>query len=485
MPRSTTTAPTKKWDDAEVWPLARTKPYDKNTRTHPPEQVKLLARLLLKFGPDQPIVVSGDAPDFGVILKGHGRRLAAMEAQLPEFPVFVRRGLSDDEKRELRIADNQSALLSGWDDVLMREEIGLLKAAEMDLSLLGFSDTQLTKFMDSTPGRTEPDASPDLPDKPVVRHGDVWTLGRHRLMCGDSTKHTDVAALAGTDLCTLVFTDPPYGVAYRDTGAGSWDTEKLAKKKAGTLRPRFNAIENDDLDEVQLLEFLQGYMRVQPLTKTASQYICHANLRQHVFREALLATGAAIRAVCIWNKSRPGFNFAHYKWKHEPIYYAVPAKGKAAWYGDRTQTTIWDVPSESGAAYKHPTQKPVGLATIAIVNSSKAGDFVYEPFCGSGATIIACEMQGRRGMAMELDPRYVQVTIERWQNFTGLVAKLGDKDYASVATERRRDKPSVKAKGKRHAVRDSRKPVRKQAPGSARVPRPVAQSPVRAQVPSA
>lgn len=435
MPRTTT--PTKRWEGAEIWKVSRLKPYDKNTRTHPPDQVKLLARLLQKHGPDQPIVVDED----GVILKGHGRRLAAMEAQIAEFPVFIRRGLSENEKRELRIADNQVALLSGWDEALMREEIGLLKVADVDLSILGFNDSQLAKFLDSTPGRTEPDAAPDLPKTPLIKAGDVWTLGRHRLMCGDATKPADVARLAGNDTAAMVFTDPPYGVAYRDTGNGS-------ARKVGRWgnKPRFEAIENDDLDEKQLLEFLIAYMRLQPLKKDAAQYICHANLRQHVFREAILANQKAIRSVCIWNKSRPGFNFANYKWKHEPIFYAVPEKGKVAWYGDKSQTTVWDVPSESGSSYKHPTQKPVGLAAIAIKNSTKAGDFVYEPFCGSGSTLIACEMNARSCIAMELSPAYCQVIIERWQTFTGLVARLGDRDYPAVIAERQRERPAKVAK---------------------------------------
>lgn len=481
MPRATaTTAPTKTWDGAEVWSLSRIKPYDKNTRTHPPEQVKLLARLLQKYGFDQPIVVSGDRQDLGVILKGHGRRLAAMEAQIAEAPVFIRRGLSDDEKRELRIADNQSALLSGWDDVLMREEIGLLKANEMDLSLLGFSDTQLAKFLDSTPGRTEPDAAPDLPAKPVVRAGDLWTLGRHVLLCGDATRPTDVARVAGDKRCQMTFTDPPYGVAYRDTGDRG---PKGGKRHRWGNKPRFEAIENDDLDEKQLLEFLIAYMRLQPLTKTAAQYVCHANLRQHVFREAIMAGGhAAIRSVCIWNKSRPGFNFANYKWKHEPVFYVAPAKGKVGWYGDKSQTTVWDVGSESGSAYKHPTQKPVGLSAIAIKNSSKPGDYVYEPFAGSGSTLIACEMAARSCMAIELSPAYCQVIIERWQNFTGLVAKLGGTDYATVAAARQREKAKG---GKSDAPRHSRKSLRQPAPGRARAARPVAQSPVREEMPTA
>lgn len=408
------------WPEHSLWPLARILPYPNNARTHPAEQIALLAEHLKRWGPDQPIVVDED----GVILKGHGRLAAAEEAGLAGFPVVVRTGLPETEKKAIRLADNQIALLSGYDRELLSVELSELKLLDFEMPLLAFTESQLVGY-GAGPGMTgqsNPDAAPDLPNVPVSRLGDVWHLGDHRLVCGDSTDAA-VARSFGQD-AAMAFTDPPYGVAYRDTGAGAWDEKKLAKKVAGTLKPRFDAIKNDELNEEELFNFLAAYMKVQPLKKTAAQYVCHASLRSHVFREALLEVGYLIRAEIIWAKSRPGFNFAHYKHKHEPIYYAVPSKGKVAWWGDNTQTTLWEVASESGAVYKHPTQKPVELAIKAIRNSSQEGEAVYEPFAGSGSTIIACEMAARRCLAIEIEPTYVDVCVLRWQEFSGKVARL-------------------------------------------------------------
>ncbi len=272
------------------------------------------------------------------------------------------------------------------------------------------------------------DEVPEPPKNPVTKLGDIWTLGDHRLICGDSTSAEVVGSLMNGREAAMVFTDPPYGVAYRDTGSGAWDAKKLAKKKAGTLKPRFDAIANDDLNETELFEFLRGYMSVQILAKKSAQYVCHASLRSHVFREALIETGYIIRAHIIWAKSRPGFNFANYKWKHEPIFYAAPANGSCNWYGDNTQNTLWEVASDSGATYQHPTQKPVGLPAIAIRNSSRSGEIVYDPFLGSGTTLMAAAQMDRAGYGIELAPGYCDVIVERWEQLTGGKATRGAVD---------------------------------------------------------
>lgn len=428
-----------------IKPIVWFKPYQNNARTHPDSQIDMLAGLLKKHGPDQPIVTD----EKGVILKGHGRRLAAIAAGIKEFPAVIRSGLSESEKSAIRIQDNQVALLSGWSAELIQSEIANLKLTGFDIPLLGFPESQLRGWGISagTDSAQDPEIVPDLPKNPVVRRGDRWLLGDHVLYCGDSTSKSDVAACSGKFKGQMVFTDPPYGVAYRDTGAGAWNADKLAKKRAGTLNPRFDAIENDDLDDDQLFAFLVAYLTVQPLASNASQYVCHASLKAHIFRQALLKIGYVIRAECIWAKTRPGFNFAHYKHKHEPIYYSVHAKKSPVWYGDQSQTTLWAVASESGSVYEHPTQKPVGIPIIAINNSSKAGDFVYEPFSGSGTTLIACEMTGRRCIAIELSPAYVQVGIERWQKFTGRLAALDGKTLEQVAKARRTGTPKGKTDG--------------------------------------
>lgn len=448
-------------DPKRYKPLDWFVPYERNARTHPTDQIALLAQLIAKHGPDQDIVVDENR----IILKGHGRATAAKQAGLTHFTFTQRFGLSEAEKAAIRIQDNQVALLGGWDTKLIVGEISVLRTDGFDIGLLGFPEAQLRGF-GVTFGATsavDPNETPPAPANPVTRSGDVWIMGGHRLLCGISTDEKHVALAMDGKLAHMVFTDPPYGVAYRDTGSGAWDEKKLARKRAGTLKPRFAAIENDDLSEDQLFEFLSAYMKAQRLAKGAAQYVCHASLRAHVFRQAIVANGYEIRAECIWAKSRPGFNFAHYKHKHEPIYYAVPVKGAASWYGDMTQTTLWEVPSESGAVYNHPTQKPVGLPTIAINNSTKSGQIVYEPFSGSFTTGIACEMTGRRCFAIEIDPVYVDVGVLRWQKFSSREATLAEdgRTFAQVQTER-----AAKKKGSTGTRRRATRRVRGQSPAS-------------------
>lgn len=446
----------------EVRQIADLKPHPKNPHTHPDSQIDALGAAFEEFSITSLPVVD----ERGTILAGHARIEAARKRGYTEFPVIVVRGWSEQKKLAFVIGDNRLQELAGYDDKLLREGLEALKASgNFNFQAIGFDMPSLEELLAGAPAETrgDPDEAPEPKKDPAVRKGDLWLLGKHRILCGSSTIADDVARLAGDDRASMVFTDPPYGVAYRDTGAGAWNAEKLAKKKAGTLKPRFAAIENDDLDEAELLTFLVDYMKVQPLAKGAAQYVCHASLRAHVFREALVQTGYAIRAELIWAKSRPGFNFAHYKHKHEPIYYAVPIKGgKVGWYGDMTQTTLWEVASESGQTYEHPTQKPVGLPLIAIKNSSRAGQFVYEPFSGSGSTLIACEMMGRRCLAVELDPAYVQVAIERWEKLAGKKATLDgtDKTLELIAKDRKRGR----ATGGKNAKGNSGVTIRRKRP---------------------
>jgi DNA modification methylase len=421
----------------ELWKLERIQPYPNNPRTHPPEQIEQLARDMKEDGVTMPILVD----EAGVIIAGHGRLLAAEHNHFEEYPVVIARGWTETQKKAARIKDNQIGLMSGWDRELIKTNLAELKLEGYDLPLLGFPDSELRAWGIALgiEGATDPDAVPEPPKNPVVRLGDFWKLGNHLLLCGDSTNREHVQMVAGGHKAAMVFTDPPYGVAYRDTGTGAWDEEKKARKRAGLLKPRFEAIANDELTEEELYRFLVAYMTIQPLRKDAAQYVCHASLRAHVFREALLETGMTLRSQIIWAKSRPGFNFAQYKWKHEPIYYAVPESGTVAWYGDNTQTTLWEIASESGAVYEHPTQKPVGLAGKAISNSLRSGESIYEPFSGSGSTLIACEMTGRKAWAIEIDPAYVEVAIKRWQDFTGERATLEGKPFDQVAKARRKE----------------------------------------------
>lgn len=418
----------------QQWPLDRLREYANNPRQND-DAVEQTAAAINAFGFRVPILARSD----GEIVDGHLRLKAAWLLGMDTVPVLLADDLTEAQVRAFRISVNKVADLATWDMDKLAAELDSLRDVGFDLPVIGFSTQELNDLIGTPNTGFDPDEVPPAPVVPVSRAGDLWVMGAHRLLCGDSTKPEDVARLMGGAKADMVFTDPPYGVAYRDTGAGTWNAEKLAKKKAGTLKPRFDAIEGDDQNEQELFDFLVAYLRVQVshLADGAAQYVCHASLRAHVFREALLATGYAPRAELIWAKSRPGFNFANYKHQHEPIYYAAPVKGPCNFYGDQTQTTLWTVASESGSTYQHPTQKPAGLAQRAIENSARHGECVYDPFLGSGTTIIAAEMTGRACYALEIAPQYVDVSVLRWQLFTGRDAVHNDgRTFEEVRAER-------------------------------------------------
>lgn len=422
-------------------------PHEKNAREHPDAQRNALRAVMGQLGFAGAILaVERDGK-----LKCCDGHLRTEEMGDREVPVLVL-DLNDDEVETLLLSydsvgamakfdrDRLDALLASYDRQKSAFDPSMLNGMQADLDKMLAA---LAKESGSTWGKSQEAVQDEVPEPPVVavtEAGDLWVLGRHRILSGNATTPQHLSRLFGAEIAAMVFTDPPYGVAYRDTGAGAWNEEKLAKKKAGTLHPRFDAIANDDLSEEDLFAFLVSYMTTQAqfIGERAAQYVCHASLRAHVFREALIATGYVPRAEIIWAKSRPGFNFANYKHKHEPIYYAAPDGKAVDWYGDATQTTLWEIGSESGAVYEHPTQKPVGLAFKAISNSSQSGDVVYEPFSGSFSTGIACEQLGRRCFALEIDPRYVDVAAERWGKFTGQEPILeGTGETFSQVKERR------------------------------------------------
>lgn len=468
---------TKEW-----WSLDRIKPYPNNPRTHPPEQITLLATLLRKFGPDQPIVVDED----GTILKGHGRRLGAEEGELGGFWVKQRTGLSDAEKRAMRIADNQVALLSGWDDELVRLEMQVLKTEDFPLELLGFSDKQLADFSDMSPAPTgNPEAVPEAPKTPIVRIGDLWELGKHRLFCGDSTVPDTWKQLFGDERAAMVFTDPPYGVSYQDQSGN------------------FAVIEGDKKRQDALYKMLHQALRelVKIARNDAGFYIWHASSTREDFAQAMKAVGLTERQYLMWVKPSIVLGRADYQWQHEPCFYASKGETPPAFYADRAQSTVWHAQlvqenetcvtigsgvlllnGEGGTLYiqskapknkklrqirlneqskimlsgadrqdgtvwevgrdsdyEHPTQKPVELARRAIENSSRAGEIVADGFLGSFTTGIACEMTGRRCYGVEIDPKFAEVDIQRWMRFTGQVATLDGVPFEEVAKARRRE----------------------------------------------
>jgi DNA modification methylase len=387
-------------------------PYARNARTHSPEQVAQIAASIKEWGFTNPVLV--DEEDG--IIAGHGRILAAQLIGLADVPTMVAKGWTEAQKRAYVIADNKLALNAGWDMEKLAIEFGDLASLDFDLTLTGFGDIELADIMaDKTLGLTDPDEVPEAPETPVTATGDTWLLGKHRLRCGDSTSADDVAALLAGVEPHLMVTDPPYGVDYDPNWRaefGEFGKNIVAKGK----------VANDDRAD---------WREVWALFPGDVAYVWHGALHALEVAESLAALGLNIRSQIIWVKPSAAMSRGHYHWRHEPMWYAVRNKGH--WTGDRKQNTVWEFPgvNPAGGGGKgidgkvgHGTQKPVECMRRPIVNNSSPGQAVYEPFSGSGTTIIAGEMESRAIYAMELAENYCDVAVTRWQNFTGLEAVL-------------------------------------------------------------
>lgn len=377
-------------------------PYARNARTHSDAQVAQIAASIKEFGFTNPVLVDGD----NGVIAGHGRLLAARKLGMVDVPVIELAGLSDAAKRAYILADNKLALNAGWDEAILGLEVGELSALGVDLSLAGFSDRELQAIgANQNPGLTDPDETPNAPAQPVSRLGDVWVLGRHRLICGDCTDPAVVQKVLDSVAPHLMVTDPPYGVSYRPEWRNEvvrGDGTKVAARATGEV------LNDDRADWRQAWALFPGDVA----------YVWHGALHAGTVAQSLEASGFNIRAQIIWDKTRLVIGRGDYHWQHEPAWYAV-RKGKTGhWAGDRKQTTVWGIShlkSETG----HGTQKPVECMKRPIENNSSPGQAIYEPFCGSGTTIIASEMTGRACYAVELSPAYVDVAVQRWQAFTG------------------------------------------------------------------
>jgi len=387
-------------------------PYARNARTHSDAQVAQIAASIREWGWTNPILVD----ETGNIIAGHGRVLAARQLNITDVPVMTATGWTDAQKRAYILADNQLALNAGWDTELLRVEVGELASEGFSLDLIGFDDDFLANLLnDTTEGLTDPDEIPETPEEPVSVIGDTWILGNHRIRCGDSTNPTDVDAVLGSVKPHLMVTDPPYGVEYDADWRNRAGVAKLAKARTGI-------VENDDRAD---------WREVWALFPGNIAYVWHGGLHSGTVAESLTICGFELRAQIIWNKTVMAMGRGDYHWKHEPCWYAV--KGGGSWKGDRKQTTVWEIASPlhimGGSKEEktaHPTQKPVECMKRPIENNSSPGQAVYEPFSGSGTTIIAAEMTGRHCYAIELSPAYVDVAIKRWQDFTGQEAIHAD-----------------------------------------------------------
>ena len=380
-------------------------PYVNNARTHSDEQVIQIAASIKEFGFTNPVLIDGE----NGIIAGHGRLMAAKKLGLEEVPTIELSHLSEAQRKAYILADNKLALNSGWDNDLLAIEFAELKLLDFDLDLTGFSSEEIGALTpEEIPlGLTDEDSVPELPIEPVTKLGDVWLCGNHRVMCGDSTSIDHLDKLTAGALVDMWLTDPPYNVAYEGK-----------TKEAMT-------IQNDAMGNDDFRQFLRdAYVAADSVMKAGAVfYIWHADSEGYNFRGAASDAGWKIRQCLIWKKSSMVMGRQDYHWQHEPCLYGWKEGAGHLWATDRKQTTILEFnrPNRNG---EHPTMKPVELFEYQMLNNTKGSDIVLDSFGGSGTTAIACEKHGRQSRLMELDPKYCDVIVKRWQDFTGKQAIL-------------------------------------------------------------
>jgi len=409
----------------EYWPLASILPYAANARTHPEAQVAQLVDSMRQFGFTQPCLVDAK----GELIAGHGRLMAAQVLGLEQAPVIRLGHLTPQQARAYRLADNRIALNSEWDETLLAEELAAL-SEDFDLEGLGFDAGELDGLLEDAEGQTSgaqdgEDDTPEPEPNPAARLGDVWLCGPHRVVCGDSTDEAAVRAAVGQETPHLMVTDPPYGVEYDP----NWRNEADRANGKPLGARAIGVVKNDGRAD---------WTATWLLFPGEVAYVWHAGKYSTVVESSLTAADFEARSQIIWNKSNFAIGRGDYHWKHEPCWYAVRKGGTGHWQGGRTQSTVWDIPKPQKSETGHSTQKPVECMRRPIVNNSERGDAVYDPFLGSGTTVIAAETEGRRCFGIELNPAYVDVIVKRWEAFTGQQATLeGDgRSFAAVAAER-------------------------------------------------
>ena len=382
------------------------KPYKNNAKLHPKEQIEQIKKSIENFGMNDPIGIWNNE-----IVEGHGRILACKELGYKQIPVIKLDHLTDEERKSYIIAHNKLTMNSDFDIDILRTELENLKELDFDLELTGFNVDELDDILgknDEEVEIIEDDFDIEPPEEPKAKLGDIYQLGNHRLMCGDSTNIDDVAKLMNGNKADMVFTDPPYGVSA--IGGRSRTKDKLGMK----------AIINDELRNNELTQFLSDFISAMQYKEGASIYICYPWATQKEFTEAIQMNDLKIKNCIIWDKKVFGLNgFKGYRPQYEMIYFCC--KEDFEWYGDKAQSNIWQISREIKRKEQgnHPTPKPIELICKALKNSSKQEDIVLDVFGGSGSTLIACEQLNRNCYMMELNPHYVSVIIERYINFTG------------------------------------------------------------------
>ena len=386
--------------DMQLVPISKLVPYVNNARTHSPEQVMKLRSSLREFGFINPIIIDRD---YGIIA-GHGRLLAAKEEGITEVPCVFVDYLTEAQKKAYILADNRMAMDAGWDEELLRVEIEALQGEAFDVSLTGFDEKELADlFKDGSDSDAEDDdydLSAALEKAAFVKRGDIWTVGRHRLMCGDATSAEDVAPLMDGRKANLILTDPPYGVSF--------------KSSSGLT------IQNDSMKDEEFYHFLLASFKnmADHLEKGGAAYVFHADTEGLNFRRAFIDAGFHLAGCCIWVKDSLVLGRSDYQWQHEPVLYGFMQNGKHPWYSDRKQTTIWNFAKPKRNA-NHPTSKPLDLLGYPIGNSTQENAIVIDTFGGSGSTLMACEQMNRTCCTMELDEKYASVILRRYVDDTG------------------------------------------------------------------
>jgi DNA modification methylase len=406
--------------EVQTWPIDRLVFYARNPRKND-AVVDRMCSSIREYGFKVPVLARSD----GEVVDGHLRIKAARKLRIDQIPVILCDEWTAAQVKAFRLMVNRSVSWASWDDELLALELQELSEADFNLSLTGFDDEELARLLvasDAVEGLTDEDAVPEVPDAPSSIVGNLWRLGPHVLLVGDATNEAHVRRLMNGAVADLVFTDPPYNVAYE-----GYTEDRLT-------------IQGDRMTDEQFCQFLAAtfgsYRRI--VKPGASLYICHPSSWQREFQNALEASGFEVRCQIIWAKNTFAWGFGRYKFRHEPIFYSHVAGQSDSWYGDKSQSTLWEE-NKPAANRLHPTMKPVELIERALLNSSKAGDIVADLFGGSGSTLIACERRGRAARLMELDPRYANVICRRYQEYTGKQVVLdGDgRTFEEIAKERR------------------------------------------------
>jgi DNA modification methylase len=396
-------------------------PYANNSRTHSDDQVLQIASSIKEFGFTNPVLVD----DEGGIVAGHGRVMAAKKLNLKEVPTITLSGLSEAQKKAYIIADNKLALNAGWDDEMLRIEFDALKEVDFDLEMTGFSLDEINGLMpdEINEGLTDEDAVPDVPEEPITKLGDIYQLGNHRLMCGDSTSIDAVERLMNGQKANMVFTDPPYNIGFGGTMSNTTKDGVMIKHTG--MNAKHRPIENDKKSESEFYNFISEVLSIIKIKCKGAWYISFGSANLHELLIPITDIGLEYKSIIIWVKNQSPMGGGAYRRRYEPIvygnfsgdFYGKPYAEDDVWEFDRTRKN--DL---------HPTMKPVDLVKNVLSHGSKSGNVVLDLFGGSGSTLIGAEQTGRKAFVMELDPKYCDVIVKRWEEFTGKKAVLLNDD---------------------------------------------------------